>query len=98
MTITYKLKQAYGAERSPAVCLGHGDRTAYVLTDDAIEALRTTLGVSLSGDYDVTLNLFADGYANLMRLGYSNVREEFFEKEVHRFAEEELANLTLEWD
>ena len=91
----YENQQTYLEKRMPLACFKHGDRKAYILTTDSISKLNKKFKINLWSEYDVTLNIFADGYANLMKMKYSYADEEFVETEVLELTPEMLKDIQL---
>ena len=95
MVITYEDKQTFRESKWEAVCLGHGDRTMYVLTTDSIKKLSDKFNINLWCENDSTLNVFADGHINLMTTEYNNWREEYVEYEQKDLTQDEFNELQL---
>ena len=96
MKVEYIDKQTYIEDRMPRACFGHGDRTAYVLSTDSKALLNKKFHINLWGEYDATLNIYADGYANLMKMGYSYRDEEFQEVEILKLTPDMMKKINLE--
>ena len=94
LKVYYNDTQHYD-KRMPNACFGNGDRTAYILTTDSIEALNKKFDINLWGEYDATLNIFANGKVNLMKMKYSYKDEEFIEQEIKVLTQEEFDQIQL---
>ena len=96
MKVKYIDKQTYIEKRMPRACFGHGDRTAYVLSTDSKSLLNKKFHINLWSEYDSTLNVYADGYVNLMKMGYNYRDEEFQEVEILKLTPDMMQKINLE--
>lgn len=95
MIIFYNDVQQYSENRMPRACFGHGDRTAYTLTDRSIERLNNYFNINLWSEEGATYNEFADGSVILMKMYYNYRDEEFQEEEVKVLTKDEIAEIGL---
>ena len=99
MIITYDNYFDYLKSRMPNACkvkgISHGDRTAYILSSDSKDLLSDLYKVNLYNEYDTTLNVYEDGYVNLMKMRYDYYDEEWKEDEVKVLSQKEFDNIEL---
>lgn len=95
MKLTYEQFFEYKEERIPNACFGKGDRKSYTLTTKSEDKVSEKFGINAYSEYGTTLNIFANGYANIMKMKYNHYDEEFVEYEIYSLSQEELKNIKL---